>query len=75
MQDVIIENLEDAEVTVIAGIPVTRGEQMLLHVEDGDHGGSTIPVRGFERRPVVVDGQLRHRLRLTVVPTRKDGSV
>ena len=74
MQDVIIENVGATEATVIAGMPVARGEHMLLHIEDDGGGGTSIVVQGFERRPVVVDGQLCHRLRLNVIQSQKGES-
>jgi len=74
MQDVMIEALKDTEVTVIAAIPVARGEQMLLHVEHPHGDRATLIVQGLERRPIVVDGQMRHRLRLRVVNTYQDES-
>jgi hypothetical protein len=74
MQDVIIESVGETELTVIAAMPVAGGEAMLLHAEDLDGSGSPLVVQGFERRPVVVDGQFRHRLRLTVVRAAKGES-
>jgi hypothetical protein len=67
MQDVVIEQLDQTEATVIASTPVARGEQMLLHVDESDGETFTLVVEGLERRAVVVDGQMRHRLRLRVV--------
>ena len=67
MQDVVVEQLNATEVIVITTMPVARGEQMLLHVEDGQGAGITFVVQGVERRPVVMDGQMRHRVRLRIV--------
>jgi hypothetical protein len=72
MQDVVVEQLNETEVTVIATLPVARGEQMLLHVEDGEGTGLTLVVQGLERRPIVMDGQMRHRVRLRIVRTEAD---
>jgi hypothetical protein len=72
MQDVVVEQLNATEVTVITTIPIARGEQMLLHVEDGQGTGLTLVVRGLERRPVVMDGHMRHRVRLRIVRTEVD---
>jgi hypothetical protein len=74
MQDVVIEELRDTDVTVIAAQSVARGEQMLLHVESAQGESVTLVVQGYERRPVVVDGQMRHRLRLRVVRMDKGES-
>jgi hypothetical protein len=74
MQDVVIEELRDTDVTVIAAMPVVQGEQMLLHVVQEDGGGATLVVQGLERRPVVVDGQLRHRLRMRIVEKHRSES-
>jgi hypothetical protein len=74
MQDVVIEELGETGVTVIAALPVARGEQMLLHIEDAQGAATTLVVQGMERRPVVMDGQLQHRLRLRIVNAAKGGS-
>jgi len=74
MQDVVIEELRETDVTVIAAQSVARGEHMLLHVESAQGDGVTLVVQGLERRPVVVDGQFRHRLRLRIVQTHQGES-
>jgi hypothetical protein len=74
MQDVVIEELGETDVIVIATIPVARGEQMLLHIEEAHGDRATLLVQGMERRLVVVDGQLRHRLRLRVVQAHQGES-
>lgn len=73
MQDVVIEAVSDTDVSVIAALPVARGEQMLLHVDGVDGDGATLVVEGLERRPIVADGQFRHRLRLPIVRAERAG--
>jgi hypothetical protein len=63
--EVVIERRDDErdELWVISNAPAHREELLTLDVS----GPETLTVRVVESRPVLVDGGIRHRLRLSIV--------
>ena len=66
LRDVIVQRTTNTEWIAISGEPGVTGETLVL-----DFGSAEVParftVRVLESRPVVVDGGVRHRLRLDQV--------
>ena len=62
LHDVDVLHGNGAEVIVISIEPATPGDVMTI--EHVDRAGVSTVVRIVESRPVMVDGSLRHRLRL-----------
>jgi len=68
--DVIVESCSANELWVLSTVPTHRGELLTLDLE-GSGPPVTITVRVTDSVPVLVDGMVRHRLRLTIVrPTQ-----
>jgi hypothetical protein len=66
LRDVMLQSSQDDEIIAISREPGVVGEQ--LQVEMFDEGASTHrAARIADSRPVVIDGALRHRLRLELV--------
>ena len=63
--DVVIERHDDArgQLWVLSAHPARREEVLTLDVS----GPGTLKVRVVESRPVLVDGGIRHRLRLAIL--------
>ena len=61
--DVVIERHDEAqnELSVISGVPARREEMLTL-----DISGQRWNVRVVDSKPMLVDGVVRHRLRLAV---------
>lgn len=55
---------EQKELWVLSGVPAHRAERLTLDLAPP---GPSLSVRVIESRPVLVDGSVRHRLRLAVV--------
>jgi hypothetical protein len=55
---------EQKELWVLSGVPAHRDERLTLDLAPP---GPSLSVRVIESRPVLVDGSVRHRLRLAVV--------
>jgi hypothetical protein len=77
LREVVIQRSGDDELVAIGHLPAVVGEEMTLDVLSA---GSTLEVRVrvLDSRPVIVDGSVRHRVRLAVVPAEhdvKDGRV
>lgn len=72
LREVVIQRNGDDELVAIGHLPAVVGEEMTLDVLST---GSTLEVRVrvLDSRPVIVDGSVRHRVRLAVVPA--DGEV
>lgn len=63
LRDVIVQHIGGAELIAISREPGVIGETLALEVAEQDNPFKTI-VRVLESRPVVIDGTVRHRLRL-----------
>ncbi len=64
--DVVIESFTDGEVWVVSTVPAHRDEVFTLDALDAGTT-DTWHVRVEESVPVLVDGAVRHRLRLAIV--------
>jgi len=66
--DVVIEAYGEKEVSVVSTAPAHRDELLTLDAAAaGSESATTLNVRVKESVPVVVDGVVRHRLRLAIV--------
>jgi hypothetical protein len=66
--DVVIEQYGDKEVSVVSSAPAHRDELMTLDATGtGSEPAVTMNVRVTESVPVLIDGVVRHRLRLAIV--------
>jgi hypothetical protein len=66
LRDVVVDRVNREELLVISQAPAIAGEEMSLDLV----GGGTmmeLRVRVIESRPVIIDGAVRHRIRLNVV--------
>ena len=63
LRDVIVQEIGSDELMVIGREAATVGDVMTLELPELD-GGTALGVRVVESRPLVLDGALRHRLRL-----------
>jgi hypothetical protein len=64
--DVTIERRSESEVWVVSSAPARRGERLTLEVM-GAGPPEILEVRVADSTPVLVDGTVRHGLRLTIV--------
>ena len=64
--DVVIEQYGEKEVSVMSTAPAHRDEMLTLD-ETGSEPTVTMNVRVTSSVPVLVDGVVRHRLRLAIV--------
>jgi hypothetical protein len=62
--DVVVERCTANEVLVVSPTPARRNEMLTL---DTTESGSSMNVRVADSVPVVIDGVVRHRLRLAIV--------
>jgi hypothetical protein len=64
--DVVVEqhDVDRKELWVVSSEPVSREERLTL---DLTPAGQSLTVRVVESRPVMMDGVVRHRLRLAIV--------
>ena len=65
-QDLRVERYDAGEVVALSDAPGGSGQELTLDLMDS---GSrvTVQVRVMESTPVIVDGDVRYRLRLTIV--------
>jgi hypothetical protein len=68
LRDVVVDRVNREELLVISQAPAIAGEGMSLDLVGA---GTTIElrVRVIESRPVIIDGAVRHRIRLNVIPS------
>jgi hypothetical protein len=67
LRDVVVDRVNREELLAISQAPAIAGEDMSLDLVGA---GATIELRVkvIESRPVIVDGAVRHRIRLSVIP-------
>ena len=70
LRDVIVHEAGPSEIVAVAHMPGVIGEVMMVDLAGGGYVASA-RVRVVESRPVILEGQVRHRVRLAVV----DGNV
>jgi hypothetical protein len=66
LRDVVIHRTDDTELQAFSHAPAIVGEEMTLDVM-GAGATMGLRVKVVESRPVMIDGAVRHRVRLTVV--------
>ncbi len=64
VEDVVLERSDGDEIWVVGGTPARRGAALILEIATG---GLRLDVSVMNSEPVLVDGSVRHRLRLKVV--------
>ena len=70
-QDIHVQTNGGSEVVVVSPSPAVVGEHLTLELfEEGS--SSVVHVEVAESRPIVVDGVVRHRLRLRIVALSDD---
>jgi hypothetical protein len=65
LRDVVFTRASDEELLVVGRQPGVRGELVSVHSPDDSHGSWVAEV--LESHPVIVDGTVRHQLRLQQV--------
>ena len=68
MRDVLVQSVGRDEVVAISREPGILGEAVTLDVS-AEQPGSGLQARVVESQPIVVNGTVRHRLRLETVGT------
>jgi hypothetical protein len=66
LKDVIVQRDGEAGLVAIGQAPGVVGEQLTLDLAGGGHV-VTCRVRVEESRPVILDGSVRHRIRLGII--------
>lgn len=66
LRDVIIDQTSADELLAVSQAPGVLGEDMVLDLFGGGVG-MRLAVRVLESRPVIIEGAVRHRLRLAIV--------
>ena len=74
LRDVVVDRTSRDELMAVCQVPGVLGETMTLELMGG---GMTLGLRVtvLESRPVVIDGAVRHRLRLAVIPSTSEAAV
>ncbi|MEO7272761.1 MAG: hypothetical protein ABIX28_10695 [Vicinamibacterales bacterium] len=74
LRDVIVDRTSRDELMAVCQVPGVLGESMTLDLMGG---GITLGLRVsvLESRPVVIDGAVRHRLRLGLISSGSAGRV
>ena len=65
-KDIVVQRVEHDELIVVSREPGVRDERMFVQFPDGDPDGG-MSVQVVESRPIIVQGAVRHLLRLRVV--------
>ena len=66
LEDVVTERVDDREIWVLSMTPAGRTEAFTLEIATNE-GAVSVKVRVTKCDPVLVGGELRHRLRLSIV--------
>ena len=66
LRDVVVDRVSREELLVISQAPAIAGEDMSLDLV-GAGTAMQLRVRVIESRPVIIDGAVRHRIRLSVM--------
>ena len=69
LRDVVVQSATDEQLVVVGRQPGVRGELVSVHSPDDSNGSVVAQV--LESHPVIVDGTVRHQLRLQQI----DGAV
>jgi hypothetical protein len=66
LRDVVVQHIEGGEAIAISRDPGTIGEMLVLELPMDDKV-ARLHVRVIESRPLIVEGNVRHRLQLEVI--------
>lgn len=64
--DIVVERVSRTEITVLSSVGVTQGEELQVWLHHPDGASEAIVAKAIERTPALVDGVVRHRVRLSV---------
>ena len=70
-EDIVVERISKTEITVLSSVGVTQGEELRLWLHHPDGDSEAIVAKAIERTPALVDGMVRHRVRLSVLRPRE----
>ena len=70
-EDIVIERISKTEITVLSSVGVTQGEELQLWLHHPGGESEAIVAKAIERTPALVDGMVRHRVRLSVLRPRE----
>lgn len=71
LRDVVVDRVERDELLAISHTPAVMGEIMTLDLA-GAAGALELKVRVIESRPVIVEGAVKHRIRLGLVQSPRE---
>jgi len=66
-EDIVVERISKTEITVLSSVGVAQGEELQLWLHHPGGESEAIVAKAIERTPALVDGLVRHRVRLSVV--------
>lgn len=66
LRDVVVDRLDRDELLAVSHVPAVAGEEMSLDLV-GAGTSLELRVRVLESRPIIIDGTVRHRIRLSLV--------
>ena len=66
LRDVVVDRIDREELLAISQVPAVAGEEMSLDLV-GAGTAIELRVKVLESRPVIIDGAVRHRIRLVVL--------
>jgi len=74
LRDVVVDRTSRDELMALCQVPGVVGETMTVDLMGGGIAMG-LRVTVLESRPVVMDGSVRHRLRLGLIPSVVDGRI
>ena len=66
-QDVLVEQVSDSELVVLSSVSIPKGEELKVWLHYTDGTSKAVVAHALERTPALMDGLIRHRIRLQVV--------
>jgi hypothetical protein len=66
-EDIVVERVSRTEITVLSSAGVAQGEELQVWLHHPDGESEAIVAKAIERTPALVDGMVRHRVRLSVL--------
>lgn len=66
LRDVVVDRVDREELLAVSGVPAIAGEEMSLDLVGGGRA-LELRVRVIESRPVIINGAVRHRIRLALL--------
>ena len=70
-EDIVVERVSKSEITVLSTVGVAQGEELQVWLHHPDGESEVILAKAIERTPALVDGMVRHRVRLSVVRSKE----